>query len=743
MTHEASIVVFIAQVVALLIAGRAMGELMQRFRQPAVIGQILAGVLLGPSVFGALAPALWHSLFPGGAEQKAMLDAVAQLGILLLLLLTGMETDLSVFRDARRSALSISLTGIVVPFACGLALGLLLPDSLLPSPSRRWITALFLGTALAISSVKIVALVVRELGFVRRTVGQVIIAAAILDDAVGWIIVSVILGLALRGSVDLAAVARSLIGTLLFLTVSFTVGRRLVFQAIRWSNDHMRGEMATISTILVITGLLALLTNALGVHLVLGAFVAGILIGQSPILTAHLDTQLRALIVALFMPVFFVLAGLSIDLAALARPDLLALTGGLIVLASAGKFSGAFLGGRIGGLSAAESFAVGCGMNARGSTEIVVASIGLSMAALDRHLFTAIVAMAVVTTLVMPPMLRWALQRLPMSAAEQARLEREEFEAQGFLKHVERVLLAVDSSPTGQFASQLVGLLAGVRHIPTTVLHLDPCPPQSPAAESRAEHSTAAVKAGAATGDALATVPADKVDIVSRSGALEQSEQAIAREAKKGYGLLVIGREPLAADAAFDPQITRSAAGFAGAFAIADARGQHRRDTAPAPLNILVPVTGTRVSRHGAEIAIALAQASRGSLTALHVASGPRFSLPWRQRFGRALAPQSRAAAAIREVVELGEHYGVAVNGIIRTVSARQDAVLREVLSGRYDLLVMGVSPRSGEQLFFGDLAAEILERAACSLLFVSSDPVSEAAAAHGGRTGPARALVA
>ncbi len=173
-----------------------------------------------------------------------MLDAVAQLGIFLLLLLTGMETDLSVFRKARRPAVSISLSGILVPFACGVGVGMLVPQSLLPSPQKRLITALFLGTALAVSSVKIVALVVRDLGFLRRTVGQVIIAAAILDDTIGWIIMSVIFGLAQTGMIDLATVSRTAIGTALFLTLAFTVGRRIVFRLIRWSNDNLRSEMA-------------------------------------------------------------------------------------------------------------------------------------------------------------------------------------------------------------------------------------------------------------------------------------------------------------------------------------------------------------------------------------------------------------------------------------------------------------------------------------------------------------------
>jgi Kef-type K+ transport system membrane component KefB len=341
-SHGPSLSVFIAQIIVLLTIGRLLGELMQRFGQPAVMGQLIAGILLGPAILGVLWPGLQHALFPASPEQKAMTDAVAQLGILLLLLLTGMETDLSVFRRSRRVALSVSIAGIAIPFACGLVLGELLPDSMLPDPQKRFITTLFLGTALSISSVKIVAMVVRELGFLRRTVGQVIVSAAIIDDTIGWIIISVTLGLAVHGQVDIAALGKTLLGAAVFLGFSFTIGRRLIFRLIRWANDNLVSEVPVVTTILVITGTMALITDAIGVHTVLGAFVAGILVGQSPMLTRHIDEQLRGLIVGLFMPVFFGLAGLTTDPTVLVNAELILLTLGLIAIASLGKFSGAF-----------------------------------------------------------------------------------------------------------------------------------------------------------------------------------------------------------------------------------------------------------------------------------------------------------------------------------------------------------------------------------------------------------------
>jgi len=136
---------FIVQIVLLLIVGRLLGEGMQRIGQPAVIGQLIAGILLGPSIFGLIWPQAQHAIFPPSGEQKSMIEAVAQLGILMLLLLTGMETDLRLVRKVGKAAISVSIAGVALPFACGFALGELLPDSLLPHPDRRLVASLFLG----------------------------------------------------------------------------------------------------------------------------------------------------------------------------------------------------------------------------------------------------------------------------------------------------------------------------------------------------------------------------------------------------------------------------------------------------------------------------------------------------------------------------------------------------------------------------------------------------------------------
>jgi Kef-type K+ transport system membrane component KefB/nucleotide-binding universal stress UspA family protein len=703
---------FLAQIVVLLLVGRLMGEAMQRIGQPAVMGQLIAGILLGPSIFGAIWPEAQRVVFAASPQQQAMIDGISQLGILMLLLLTGMETELRLVNEARRAAISASSAGIVVPFACGFAVGELLPVAMLPKPDQRIVTALFLGTALSIASVKIVAAVVREMGFMRRDVGITLIASAIIDDTVGWVIVSITLGLAVHGHVDALALGQSVLGTAIFLVASFTLGRRLVFSIIRWTNDSLVGELPVVTAILVIMGTMALTTHLIGVHTVLGAFVAGILVGESPILTRHIDEQLRGLVVALFMPIFFALAGLHADLTHLRDPALFFLTVGLILIASLGKFAGAFVGGALGGLSARESLALGCGMNARGSTEVIIASIGLSTGAFGQDLFTMIVTMAVVTTMAMPPTLRWAFSRLPMRGDERDRIEREAFEATGFVTNIERLLVAVDDSANGKLAWHLAELLARSRGIPMTVLHLG---------RGESGQGIAGASGKNETGETeIHEAEARRLDVAVHVESLAP-EVAVSKEARKGYDLLMIGVERMtAAHGGFHEQIARMADGFEGPLAVAVARGAHVQQLPERRLNILVPVRGNKVSRRGAEVALALARAGTGMVTALYVMGTVGLGAAQR-RLRRPTATRRHEEAILKDIVELADRYETPIRTALRLDTAPEDAILRQARLGSYDLVVMGVGRPAGETLYFGNIAAAMLENSQHSMLFVSS----------------------
>jgi Kef-type K+ transport system membrane component KefB/nucleotide-binding universal stress UspA family protein len=633
-----------------------------------------------------------------------------------------METDLKLVRTVGKASLSISVTGVAVPFICGFVLGQFLPEWLLPHSDQRLLTSLFLGTALSISSIKIVAAIVREMGFTRRNLGQIIVASAICEDSIGWVIIAIIFGLAQAGTIDVVNVSKSVVGTAVFLLASFTVGRRIVHFLIRWTNDNFESEFPVITTILVIMGAMALLTHFIGVHTVLGAFVAGVLIGESPILTKHIDEQLRGLIFAFFMPVFFGIAGLSADLTILKNPGLLLMTVGLIAIASFGKFAGAFIGGEIGGLKRRESFALACGMNARGSTEIIIATIGLSMGALTQDLFTMIVTMAVATTMAMPPMLRWALARVPMGRAEKQRLEREEFEARGFVSKLERLLLAVDQSPNGKFAASLAGLLARTEGTPITVLslsqkgksgHKEDLEKES---DDRAEETikAAADEAQPARKGEEEALPVDVTVRKQDTGAGE----AIAKEAKKGYDLLFVGIENTRGKSGlFDEAVSRIASAFDGPLAIVAGTSDHLREPRRTPLHILVPVTGNEVSRRAADAAAAIAHACGSTITALYVAtsagSNGRKRRPFRAR--------RQEHAIMKDIIEMADHRDVRARPVFQSDVAARDAILAEAKKQAHDLIIMGVSRRPGDKLFFGETAAAVLENSPVSIVFVAS----------------------
>ena len=326
-----------------------------------------------------------------------------------------------------------------------------------------------------------------------------------------------------------------------------------------------------------------------------------------------------------------------------------------------------------------------------------------------------ILVMAVVTTMLMPPMLRWSLARVPLRPDEEARLEREAVEAEGFVSNVERLLVAVDDSPTGHFASRLVGLLAGSRRVPTTILET------GPKNGSRRKTAEAVAKASAQSAEpdrADADAAPAPVDITTRPQKSEVAEEAVAREAGKGYDLLFIGVEPIEHDGAFDDKVARIAGEFKGPFAIAAARGSHRRAGTGRALDILVPVTGTPYSRRAAELALALARADNGAVTALYVGP-PRRSWP-----GRVPVPWTIGAdaeAILREIVELGDRTGVSVRTAVRRAAAAEDSILRRLHNGTHNLVVIGVSPRPGESLAFGQVAAAVLARSERSVVFVSS----------------------
>ena len=369
-------------------------------------------------------------------------------------------------------------------------------------------------------------------------------------------------------------------------------------------------------------------------------------------------------------------------------------------------------------------------MNARGSTEVIVASIGLSVGVLDQRLFSVIVTMAIVTTLIMPPTLRWALGRLPIKKEEQHRLAREVFEEESFVSKLERILLVVDRSEAGKLASALAGHMGGLRNMPITVRDLaregeraaapvaaepQPATATDDEAAQPAEEIVERVKASAEEGIAKAheedETREDAIHVETRltPGELEKS---LATEAEKGHDLLYVGVEPLVGDeGGFQPRIEAMLSAFRRSAAIVSARGSLRRNP-DEPLRLLVPVSRDVWSMRAVEFAVMLAKASDAKVTALYVRpeQNPRYSTPAER--------ESPHEAVFEHVREIGQHYEVEVRTILGNGRDREISILSQARRGGYNLIILGVGRRAGVRLSFGTIADTLLETSERSLVF-------------------------
>ncbi|WP_374196840.1 cation:proton antiporter [Streptomyces sp. ISL-100] len=336
------------------------------------------------------------------------MDAVGQIAVLLLVGLTGIELDFALVRRRGRTALRVSLSGLVIPLALGIALGYPLAKILYTGTADTTVFALFLGVAMCVSALPVIAKTLMDMNLIHRNVGQLTLVAGVVDDAFGWFMLSVVSAMAV-GGLTTGKVAIALVSLLLVVLVAVVVGRPVVRAVLRLSNGSEERTVAMAAAMILLA---AAGTQALGLEAIFGAFVCGALIGTSGEFARARTASLRTVVLAFLAPLFFATAGLRVDLRALANPKVLAAA--LIVLAVAifGKFAGAYLGARLSRLSKWEALALGAGMNARGVIEVIVAMVGLRLGILDTNSYTIIVLVAVVTSVMAPPLLRMAMKRV-------------------------------------------------------------------------------------------------------------------------------------------------------------------------------------------------------------------------------------------------------------------------------------------------------------------------------------------
>ena len=416
------LLVLLVQLGVMLGVALVLGRAAVRLGMPAIVGELAAGLILGPSLLQHLTPGPAAWLFPRDAAAQHLLDAVGQLGVLLLVALAGMHIDLPLVRRQASTVIAVSTGGLVVPLLLGVGVAYLLPAPMLGTGDRT-LFALFLGVALCVTALPVIAKMLLEMRLLHRDVGQVIVAAAAIVDIAGWFLLSIVSGMVGSGTSG-GQVVRSV--AYLAMSVGFTavVARPVVHHCLRSATRTGEPGVA-VAAVVVLVLLSSAGTQALGLEPILGAFLCGILIGSAP-LTAPLTpppdlTSLRTFVIAVLAPLFFVCAGQRMDLTALCEPTVLVAGVGVLLVAIGGKFVGAYAGARLGRLGHWPGLAIAAGLNARGVVEIVIAMAGLRLGVLTTASFTVIVLVAVVTTIMAAPLLRLAARHLPVTAAEQAR----------------------------------------------------------------------------------------------------------------------------------------------------------------------------------------------------------------------------------------------------------------------------------------------------------------------------------
>ncbi|MBI4829575.1 MAG: cation:proton antiporter [Nitrospinae bacterium] len=408
MSHH-EVTLFILAVGLLLGAARILGELARAFNQPTVVGEILAGIILGPTVFGAFYPDVQQAIFPREGVFPLALQGVTNLSLVFFMLVAGLEVDLGMVARQGRASLVISLFGMVIPFSAGFVCALALPGTFGAEPDAgRLLYALFFGTALAISALPVIAKMLMDLNIYRSDFGMTVIAVAIVNDLAGWLLFAMILGMLGSGAGGGFSIPATVALTVLFGVVMLTAGRWTIDRFMPLINAYASWPAGALG--FAVTGALlsAAFTGWIGVHAIFGAFLFGAALGASHNFKEKTRHTLDSFISFIFAPLFFASLGLKVDFVAQFDTLLVIL---VIGIASAGKVLGCGITAHRMGFSWRESWALGVGLNARGAIEIVLALLALQTGLIGERMFVALVIMALFTSLIAGGLIQALLKR--------------------------------------------------------------------------------------------------------------------------------------------------------------------------------------------------------------------------------------------------------------------------------------------------------------------------------------------
>lgn len=705
---EHEVLVFLIQLILLVGLARVFGWIMKSVGQPAVVGELLAGVLVGPTIFGRLAPDAFDWVF-GEETVGSVIFGMAWLGVILLLIVIGFETDLGIIARFKGAALSTAGGALLLPFGVVGALAFVVPDSFVGEGIDRTIFAGFFALALSVAALPVVAKILQDMGYLRRNFGQVTLAAGMTMDAVGWLVLAALSGIALDGFQP-DRLAFSFIGLLIFLILGFTVIRWVLDQLFRYVMARGSSITAAISITLVAALIGGSITQFLNLEAILGAYVVGILLAGLRHQLPQVRSILETFTAAFFAPIFFAFSGLRVDVGLLDSGEAIIWTIGIIVVAVLAKIIGTFAGGFFAGIRGREALALGSGLSALGAMGIVVAIVGLNLGVVSETGYTVMVLAAIVTSVVAPQLLKLVVRGWEIPSDEAQRLEQEELKETSEILGSKRILLPTRGGANSRYAAHLI---AGVfPDAEVTVLAIDLAKPGF----WRGLFGTVDGKE-ADTAEVVAELPeARTTRRVARDPAA-----AIAREAALGYDLLVLGATE-SSEGTFSNVIDRVLARSEIPSVVVRFPADREVDEG-LPGRTLVPVAASQSTRAAEEFAYSVAKAAGGKAFALHVVNRPEGqgvllegpSVDESLRAGQELVQGAR---------EFGDKLGVQVDTGVRVAPNAEEEIVGFANSGTFDLLVLGASARAlTNRPFYGHRVSFILDHCRLPVAVVGLPP--------------------
>lgn len=686
-----------------------MGEIAQRFSQPAVVGEILAGVLLGPTLLGNI-PLIEQYFIPNYSDAN-YLTIISMLGAMFLMFIAGMETDIKLIKLHSKKAIAIASSALLISFISVFLFSLTLSEDL-TGKTNIYLFASFLAITISVSAISVIAKVLLDLKLIRRDFGQLFIAIGMIDEVIVWIIISILIGLFSGFASSVGGVFISFIKVILFLVLGYAIGKYLLKYLITFIQNKIKLRDKFLTLVMVVIFIYGALAQAIGLEAVLGAFVAGVVFGQIPYLSDETIDKLEGLTFAIFAPIFFASAGLQVNILEFADLNILLITLVLMLIAFTSKTLGGFIGSRfIVKNDTKTSLLFGIGINTRGTIQIILATIGLSIGILTKDIFSIIILISIVTSIISPMFIKSIIKQIQPNKAEIERIKQEEIYSKSILSKINRVLLPVRvrTDLNIEYAKSLeTGIIEAIgskKKLSVTLLTIT----------TEKDKSAAQVFLDGISKTFVRSEVNKK--IIISNNALEK----ILEETKKDYDLLVIGATEKQENSqmifnTFIDNLIR----FSPCPSLI-VQGHTQIDESKSK-KILVPTDGSKASKRAAEVAFALKSTEDDEVHILRVIEDKPGLDEGQVKSHLNDRQLNYAQEIVNELKEIGDSLSVKTFTTVKIGVNPETVIIELAKNENFDLVIIGSDVRPGsDKLFLGPRVEKILSSCNRPVLVVNS----------------------